>query len=119
MMFVAGCAQVEQPQGRDLAGPATAIQDCTRWFTRLNETVDRARVRDAGAYRIPGFPYLRADRFSASFRHDVKDDPAAFAAWVDRLRNLDATARAYELKNLPPRLLASLEVADRRAATAE
>jgi hypothetical protein len=76
-------------------------------------------VRDAGAYRIPGFPYLRADRFSASFRDDVKDDPAAFAAWVDRLRNLDATARAYELRNLPLHLLASLEVPDRNAATAK
>jgi hypothetical protein len=119
MMFIAGCAQVGQPQGADLASPAIAIQDCAWWFTRLDETVDRAGVRDAGAYRIPGFPYLRTDRFSASFRNDVKDDPAAFAAWVDRLRNLDATARAYELRNLPAYLLASLKVPDKNAATAK
>jgi hypothetical protein len=113
MMLVAGCAQIEQPHDRN---PAAA--DCARWLASLDEAVERAGVRDAGAYRIPGFPYLRADRFSASFRNDVKDDPAAFAVWVDRLRNLDATARAYELMNLPPRLLASLEVPDRNAAKA-
>jgi hypothetical protein len=119
MMFIAGCAAVEQPQGRDSATQAPAVEDCTRWFARLDETVDRAGVRDAAAYRIPGFPYLRADRFSASFRNEAKDDPAAFKAWVDRLRNLDATARAYELRNLPAHLLGSLEVPAKNAATAK
>lgn len=105
-MTVAGCAEIEPPRGEDCAG----------WFARLDETVDRAGVGDAGGYRIPGFPYLRADRFSASFRYEAKDTPAAFTAWVGRLKALDATARGYELGNLPMPLLGPLGTADRHAA---
>jgi hypothetical protein len=119
MIVVAGCVTVEGPQEQDLKTPATAVRDCARWFARLDETVDGAGFRDGGVYRIPGFPYLRADRFLASFRNEVKDDPEAFAAWVERLRKLDATARGYELRNLPPHLLAPLEVPDRNAAAAK
>jgi hypothetical protein len=107
MLAGGGCADIERRQGGD----------CAQWFERLDETVDRAGVRDAGAYRIPGFPYLRTDRFSASFRDEVGRDPAAFDAWVERLRQLDATARAYELRNLPADFFGSLGVADRSSAT--
>lgn len=113
--FFAGCAEVGQPLASDLASPAA---DCTRWFDRLDQTVDNAGVPDAATYRIPGFPYLRVDRFSASFRSEVKDDPAMFAAWVDRLRKLDGTARAYELRNLPPPFLSLLDIPDKDAAGA-
>jgi hypothetical protein len=67
---------------------------------------------------VAGFPYLRVDRFLASFRNEAKDDPATFAAWLGHLRHLDETARGYELKNMPPQLVPSLGVADKDAATA-
>jgi hypothetical protein len=108
MMLVGGCAGHDPPQ----------ITDCARWFVTLDEAVERAGVRDASAYRVPEFPYLRADRFLAAFRDEVKEDPAAFAEWMDRLEALDATARGYELQNLPADWLASIGVADRRAAIA-
>jgi hypothetical protein len=109
VMLVGGCA------GQNL--PPNA--DCVRWFATLDETVDRAAVRDAAAYRIPGFPYLRADRFLASFRGEVNDSPEAFAEWTDRMRALDAAARHYEIQNLPTARLAALGVADRKGALAK
>ena len=57
-------------------------------------------VGDAGARPVPGFPYLRVDRFLASFRAEVKDE-AAFREWAGHLRRLDQEARRIELQNLP------------------
>jgi hypothetical protein len=109
MLLGAGCADIER----------ASSGDCGRWFERLDEETDSTGVRDAGAYRIPGFPYLRVDRFWASFRGEVRDDPGMFEAWVDRLRGLEATARSYELRNLPAERLAALGAADRNAALAK
>ena len=76
-------------------------------------------MRDAGAYRLPGFPYLRADRFLASFRDTASRDQQAFNAWVGHLRALDAGARDYELKNLPQQAFPVLDASDREAARSE
>jgi hypothetical protein len=119
MMFLAACVAIEKPQGRNLTTATPEVEDCARWFATLDATVDRTGLRDASTHRISGFPYLRVDRFSASFRKEVKGDPAAFAVWVDRLRNLDATARAYELRNMPADLVAALGVPDKDLATAK
>jgi len=103
-----------------LAGSAAAepphAEDCTGWFARLDETVDRAGTRDAGSHRISGFPYLRSDRFLASFRKEVSGDPATFAVWLNHLRLLDEKARVYELRNLPFAYLRPLGVPDSTAA---
>jgi hypothetical protein len=103
LAILTGCASVEAPPrtGHDDAPAATA--SCADWFSQLDATVDRAGVRDAGAYRIPGFPYLRVDRFLASFRERANENPRAFEAWISRLQTLDATAREYEIRNLPAR----------------
>ncbi|MBO0735328.1 MAG: hypothetical protein J2P48_01975, partial [Alphaproteobacteria bacterium] len=112
------CSVIQAPQQDDPASATPAVEHCVQWFAKLDAAVDRAGVRDAGAHRIPGFPYLRADRFLGSFRNTVKDNPSEFASWVDRLRKLDATARAYEVRNLPASSLAALGVASVRAAAA-
>ena len=114
LALVAGCAAVEPYSD----APGTVAADCARWFPRLDEAVDRAGAPDAGAHRIPGFPYLRADRFSASFRYQAENDPAAFAEWVDRLRALDAAARRDELRNLPALSIGSPAVIDWKATAA-
>jgi type IV pilus biogenesis protein CpaD/CtpE len=46
ILILAGCAEVERRQ----------LGDCAQWFERLDETVDGASVRDAGAYRVANFP---------------------------------------------------------------
>jgi hypothetical protein len=118
VILAAGCAEIDQPVGSVPEFQSADIDECVGWFTKLDEIIDHAGVRDAEAYRIPGFRELRVNRFLASFREQAKGDPVAFVAWQKRLRELDARARDYELKNLPPRLLATLEVNSRSDAAA-
>ncbi|MBI1194257.1 MAG: hypothetical protein GC138_00220 [Gammaproteobacteria bacterium] len=87
---------------RDTA-PAT---DCRALFNGLDTAVDAAGVRDQGPYAIPEFPYLRLDRFLASFRLDVTDR-ASFTRWVGALAELDRTARRFEFENLPASIRAT------------
>jgi hypothetical protein len=86
------------------------------WFQSLDEVVDREGVRDAGAHRVAGFPYLRVDRFSASFRSTAAKGGPAFDAWVERLHELDLAARRFEVSNLRVGALASTGIADKGAA---
>jgi len=116
VVLVAACSPIDQPLRSDLQ--RSDVQQCAAWFVRLDDAIDRAAVRDAEAYRVPGYPYLRVNRFLASFRDQAQGDPAAFAVWERHLRDLDARARAYELSNLPLPSLVTLGVTDRPAATA-
>lgn len=75
--------------------------ECEHLFQQLDRTVSEYGVADAGTARIPGFPELRANRFLVSFANENLSAPA-YSAWLDRLRQLDATARKIEWRNLPP-----------------
>lgn len=101
VLFVFGCASVDAPLSTNLRSDAGDVHSCARWFADLDAAIDQAGVRDAGAYRIPGYPYLRADRFTASFAPAAAASDAAFVAWMARLEALDRTARRVEIANLP------------------
>lgn len=73
--------------------------DCQRFFSDLDAMTDAAGARDAGASGIIGAPYLRADRFLASFAREAGAD-AVYAAWLERLRAADADRREPEIANL-------------------
>lgn len=75
------------------------VAECQANYLGLDQRLEAAGLRDGGAARIEGFPYLRVNRFLASFRDEAADGPA-FAAWVERLRELDLAARRAELRNL-------------------
>ena len=100
-LLMSGCASLPDPQLGNLSSGSTAVRSCAAWYQRLDEAIDRAGVRDAGARRLPGFPYLRVDRFLASFRGQAAADDGMFEAWLKRMRMLDAEAREFELRNLP------------------
>jgi len=116
---LAGCATITEPLRSNLSSASPTVLACSSWYEALDRTVDESRVRDAGTYRVPGFPYLRVDRVLASFRGAVGADPAAYTEWVRRLRMLDATARAYEIGNLPGDAVAALGAASREEALAK
>lgn len=97
-LVIAGCAV--RPVMPEARGGESGGQACRRYFQELDERMRAAGVTDAGAARVSGFPYLRVDRFLASFRMQVTAEPG-FTAWVDRLERLDAQGRRIELANLP------------------
>ncbi|MCK9606642.1 MAG: hypothetical protein M0R33_09355 [Methylomonas sp.] len=81
--------------------------DCERFFRDMDDKVEAFTVADAGTARIEGFPALRANRFLASFANaDLTE--RAYAAWLERLRKLDETARLIEWRNLPDRAKSAL-----------
>jgi hypothetical protein len=99
-ILIAGCAIVPAPTRSARTGGADPLGECADFFAALDEGVSTARALDPGAFRVEGYPYLRVNRFLASFRKETAD-PAAFAAWVDRMQLLDREARRYEIANLP------------------
>lgn len=94
LLLLAGCA------ASPVQPPDTAARECRALFAAVDSAVETARVRDQGPRIVPGFPYLRVDRFLTSFRNEV-NEPARFNAWSKRLAQLDNQARGYELNNLP------------------
>jgi hypothetical protein len=98
LLVLAGCASLEPPVPR-AANEADAA--CLRWFDALDESVDRAGVRDAEDERIAGFPSLRVNRLSAALAARARTSEAAFATWLEHLRQLDLAGREVEMRNLP------------------
>jgi len=73
---------------------------CVGAFQLADHHTAIAGVRDAEAVRVAGHPYLRTDRFLASFR-DARLDEAGIRDWIAELRRLDREGRAVEIANLP------------------
>ena len=101
-LVVAGCAV--DPYTR--APISTHLQrsddvgDCARLLRQVDQRIDAAGTRDAGAPRVPGFPYLRVDRFTASLGESAGElRGAGFAAWSELMAQADRQARAAELAN--------------------
>ena len=78
------------------AGP---LGSCASFFAMLDRQIESADAIDGGFSRVKKYPYLRTDRFLASFQNEVADADA-FAAWVDHLQALDQSARRSEIAGL-------------------
>lgn len=88
-------APIEQHLAR-----ADAVGDCARLLRAVDRRIDAARLRDAQARRVPGFPYLRVDRFTVSLGAAASGlRGAGFAAWSELMAHADRQARAAELAN--------------------
>src|ERR671910_705116 len=98
LLVIAGCAGPRALE-RDLEGEPL-VATCLESYQLIDDAVASAGVRDVEAHRVPGFPYLRVNRFLASFKEQDLS-PARLEAWIDRLVRLDREGRTVELKNLP------------------
>jgi hypothetical protein len=98
LIFSQGCASWVSRQFVAESGRPTESQN---FFDELDKVVASADVRDASAFSISGFPYLRANRFLASFKDRLLDDPQK-AQWVRWMQRFDLEARKKEIFNLPP-----------------
>ncbi|MCG8428455.1 MAG: hypothetical protein MI754_13955, partial [Chromatiales bacterium] len=76
------------------------MSGCIAFFQALDDAVADAGVADAQAAGVPGFPYLRVNRFLSHYRPVTTDD-TRFQAWVDRLVALAREGRRVEWRNLP------------------
>lgn len=91
---------------------------CREFLNRLDEVVKEAGVKDASSAAIPGFPYLRTNRFLASFKKNLKDDGEK-GEWVRWMQQLDLMSRKKELSNLPDEAILSMEFGDGRKTDRE
>ena len=110
LLLASGCASVQPLHGIPRREADQHVQSCARWFDALDAAIWRARVRDAAAFPLPGFAYLRVDRFHASLADSAAGNPAVFEQWVGQMRALDREARSYEIANLPTEAFAPLDV---------
>ena len=101
LLATGGCAALQQPLRQNLASDDAQIRDCAHSFKELDAAVARAGVTDVAARRVAGFPYLRIDRFTAAFGSEAISDAQVRAAWIERMRDLDAAGRRVEIANLP------------------
>ena len=102
LAVVAGCAG---PAATRPAAPLSEAAVCADWVDKLDAVTRQAGVSDGGSHRLPDYPFLRSDRFLASFGDEAAYNTAAFGAWVGRLAELDRDARDAELSNLPLQFL--------------
>jgi len=72
---------------------------CQLFFDELDGAVDADDVRDASAAVVPGFPYLRANRFLASFTDQLTTEDQK-QQWVQEMHRLDLETRKKEIHNL-------------------
>lgn len=95
-ILLAGCATSPPIQESvDTLGPG-----CLQRFAESDRIIDQAGRRDQGVSQIPGFPYLRSNRFLASFRNEISGT-GQLDQWTRHLATLDRVARRLETNNLP------------------
>ncbi len=102
-LAVGGCASVDPYASPPISAHLERNDDvgeCARLLRGLDGDIDAAGARDASAPRVPGFPYLRTDRFTASLGGEAAAlRGAGFAAWSELMAYADRQARAAELAN--------------------
>ncbi len=86
-------------------------EGCRVFFFHLDNQVKEAGVREASEYPVPGFPYLRTNRFLSAFKNRIKDEKER-EEWLKWMRALDARAREKEIDNLPEDRLFSLQAVE-------
>ena len=91
-IILTGCAYTPRPALSPYLGHDTPAGRCAGFFAALDQAVKQSGVRDPGEFRLKNHPYLRANRFLASFATEI-DDGADFDDWVKRLQLLDQKAR--------------------------
>jgi len=113
-VLLGGCAMLPVPTRSDRIGEIGPLGKCAEFFASLDDRTKEAEVIDPGAFRVKKYPYLRVDRFLASFGEEIVDS-ATFSAWIDRMQALDQGARKYEIANLSSSTAIALESGSDRA----
>ncbi len=73
--------------------------DDERFYFELDQVIKKARVGNAANIPVPGFPYLRTNRFLIGLK-DQLTTPSQNELWVEWMRKLDLEERSKEIQNL-------------------
>jgi len=103
LLFFTGCTSfTAQRISKSFERP----EDCQSFLAALDDRVNRSGVRDAASYPVPGFPYLRANRF-LSFLKEKIDAQGGREQWSRWMQKLDLEAREKEISSLPEDVVSS------------
>jgi hypothetical protein len=103
-LFFAGCASFSSRPIPPTPGIHSA---CRELLENLDKKIEAAGVSNAAHFRVPGFPYLRTDRFLAALGHQLKEDGEK-DFWVQWMEELALEGRKAEIWNLPEEAVRSL-----------
>jgi hypothetical protein len=82
-------------------GTDSAVAQCLALYEDLDRATTTSGVANPSSpLHVEGFPYLRVDRFLASYGEQARA-PETEAAWLERLAALDREARELETALLP------------------
>ena len=97
IVLTSGCAsRVSYRFENDSQRPPELVS----FFAELDSAVYQSGVRNGAYFQIPGFPYLRANRFLVSLKERLENE-AQKNHWVRMMQQLDMAARKAEIHNLP------------------
>lgn len=99
LFLLSGCATLQPDQVASSKSSDSYYTDCRTLVQSIEEAVKRNAVSDHASYRITDFPYLRSNRFLASFHNEMMSDQK-FSLWVEELRLLALEGWHYEYLNL-------------------
>ena len=105
--LLAGCAARPLPATRIAEGSAA----CPAFMERLVDTIREAGTGNAAAIPVPGFPYLRANRYLAALKDRLADEGGK-KAWVDGMAALSLEALQGEIAALPDHAAAGHSAGD-------
>ena len=91
--------QTSQPLVDYIQG-APHAKACMGDYTALDDYVLKHAIADVQARRIPGFPFLRMNRFLASFTEETMSRGET-EFWLQQLAQLDLEGRRVELAAIP------------------
>lgn len=104
LLVLSGCAGLGKRKLHDV--PIGSQADWS-FLVALDHLVEQHGIRDAGRFSVPGFPYLRTDRFLESMQSRLAT-PEMQRHWIARMQQADLSSRRREIGNLPATALEAL-----------
>ena len=108
LFFLLGCASLSP---RPIRITSDSIEGCQVFFSQLEDQVKEVGVRNASSFLIPGFPYLRTNRFLSAMKNRIKDE-REWEQWLHWMQALDLQDRENEINNLSDDTARSLQAID-------
>ena len=76
------------------------VQQCLSLYSNMDTYLYNHGSADIQDYRVPGYPFLRVNRFLSSFRDELSNRQQA-VFWLQQLSQLDRESRSIEIKMIP------------------